>query len=71
MDIVILKTDIKTGEDFSLVKDKLSIYYNIQQCTIDLEDVDKVVRVIGDKIQLNDVVGEIKSLGFLCEELQD
>ena len=71
MQMLILKTDINTRYDFRTVKNRLKGYYRINECTIDLDDRDKVVRVIGDNIETNDVVRRIKSYGFLCEELQD
>ncbi len=71
MEMAILKTDISSGYDFRIVKNKLHKYYNINQCTIDLDDMDKVVRVVGDKIEMQDVIDKIKSLGYLCEELPD
>lgn len=71
MDMLILKTDISTKYDFRIVKNYLSRYYKINNCTIDLDDIDKVVRVIGENIETNDVVDRIKSFGHLCEELQD
>ena len=71
MEMLILKTDINTGYDFRIVKNRLQGYYRINECTIDLEDRDKVVRVIGNNIETNDIVSKIKSYGFLCEELPD
>ena len=51
MEMLILKTDIKNRYDFRKVRNKLQGYYRINECTIDLEDRDKVVRVIGDNIE--------------------
>jgi len=69
--MLILKTDINNSDDFSTVRNRLDDSYRINECTIDLEDKDKVVRIIGDDIEVKDVVGSIKSFGFLCEELPD
>ncbi len=71
MEIAIMKTDISTRKDFRIVRNRLLRVYSIRECTIDLEDVDKVVRVVGDKIKTESVVNKIKSFGFLCEELPD
>ncbi len=71
MEMLILKTDINNRYDFRTVKNRLKGYYRIDEFTIDLDDRDKVVRVIGDNIRSNDVVNKIKSYGFLCEELPD
>ncbi len=71
MEMLILKTDINNSNDFRTVKNGLDGSWRINECTIDLEDKDKVVRIIGDDIEVNDVVGRIKSFGFSCEELPD
>ena len=69
--MAILKTDISNGYDFKKVQNKLQHYYKINECTIDLDDRDKVVRVIGSNIRINDLVNKIRSYGFSCEELPD
>ncbi len=71
MNMAIMKTDISTREDFRKLRNRLLRIYSIRECTIDLEDVDKVVRVVGDEIETNTVVDRIKSYGYLCEELPD
>ena len=71
MEILILRTNIKTKTDFSSIKTNLNNSYQIDECTIDLEDRDKVVRVIGENIIMEEVVNSISSLGFMCEELPD
>lgn len=70
MEIAILRTDISTGKEFNTVRNRLKRFFSIRECTIDLDDVDKVVRVIGNEIETDDVIKRIKSLGFFCEELQ-
>jgi hypothetical protein len=71
MDILILKTSISTRNDFSDIDNYLSAHYDVDQCTIDLEDRDKVLRVIGSNLDLNEVISGVNSLGFECSELQD
>ncbi len=71
MDILILKTDINSEVEFLSVRNKLSEYYPLNECTIDLEDRDKVLRVIGNNLNLTDVTSRVNKLGFACEELLD
>ena len=71
MKILILKTNINSKNDFTSVKDNLNDSYKINECTIDLVDQDKVVRVIGDGLNLNDVISRFNGLGYSCEELPD
>ncbi len=71
MEILILKTNINSKNDFTSVKDNLNDSYKINECTIDLDDQDKVVRVIGDGFKIDDVISKFSSLGYYCEELPD
>jgi hypothetical protein len=71
MDILILKTNIKSKYDFSSIKERLLRSYDLQECTIDLEDRDKVMRVIGNNIDLDQIAEDVKNYGFTCEELVD
>jgi hypothetical protein len=71
MNILILKTNINSNGDFLTVRNKLSGSHSVTECTIDLEDKDKVLRIIGDKLNLQKVTSQVISLGFSCEELLD
>jgi hypothetical protein len=71
MDILILKTDINSNKEFLNVKNSLSHSFSINECTIDLEDTDKVLRITGDNLNLNDVAVRVCKMGFFCEELDD
>jgi hypothetical protein len=71
MDIIILKTNIKSHNEFIPVKNSLHDFYKVNDCSIDLEDRDKVLRVTGNNLNQDDVISKVKSFGFLCEELLD
>jgi hypothetical protein len=71
MDILILKTNINSNNEFLTVRNNLSKSYRVSECTIDLEDRDKVLRVIGDELSLKEITSQVTGLGFNCEELLD
>ncbi len=71
MEILILKTDINSKDEFIIVKNSLNQLYSLNECTIDLEDRDRVLRIIGDRLNLYDITSQVKTLGFFCEELID
>ena len=71
MDMLILKTNINSKDAFSSVKMNLNSFYPIEECTIDLDDSDKVMRVIGNDLNKDEVVNSISNLGYVCEELPD
>jgi hypothetical protein len=71
MEMLILKTNISSKDAFTSVKNNLSDEYLINEVTIDLDDRDKVVRVIGDNLDKEHVLSSINRLGFSCTELPD
>jgi hypothetical protein len=71
MELLILRTNIKSSDDFNSMKDSLINLYQINDCTIDLEDYERVVRVIGKNIRKHEIISGINELGFECEELPD
>lgn len=71
MDILIFKTNINNKDECSKIRNKLSKFYNIKECTVDLEDRDRVLRIIGDNLNQDDITSHLNDFGFVCEELQD
>jgi hypothetical protein len=69
MEMLILKTNINSKIDFKKVKYSLVNYYNINECTVDLGDRDKVLRVVGNELDIDDVISTVKELGYYCEDL--
>lgn len=72
MNILIFKTDIKTKRKVNVLKNILRKYPVIIDWSVDVEDVDRVLRVktIGN-INENEIINLIKPSGFNCEVLQD
>ncbi len=71
MDILIFKTNIYSSSEFSHVKSLLNNKYDIQNCTVDLEDSDKVLRVVGEGLKVKEIKDRVNKFGFICEELDD
>lgn len=71
MDMLILRTSINSERDFRSINDFLSSRYNVNECTIDLEDRDKVLRVIGNNLDQDEVISKVNEFGFECSELPD
>lgn len=69
MDMLILKTNINSKYDFQRVECTLNNTFNINECTVDLDDIDKVLRITGRGLNIEDVVGKVKELGYSCEDL--
>jgi hypothetical protein len=69
MEMLILKTNINSKIDFNRVRHTLNSSYKINECTVDLGDRDKVLRVVGDKLDMEGVISRVKDLGYYCEDL--
>lgn len=71
MNTLIFKTNIESDKEFKVVKKILSEKNNIRECTIDLEDVDRVLRILSDSLTVQEVEQEILNMGFYCKELEE
>lgn len=67
--IYIFKTDIKSIEPACEMRKTLDSHSNIQQWSIDCEDVDCVLRVVSDVLQPETIIGMINGFGHECQEL--
>jgi len=67
--IHVFKTDINKIEPACRISKTLDDHLDIQQWTIDCEDVDRVLRVVSEKLQPEVIINLIKQLGHECQEL--
>jgi len=71
MNILIFRTNIETRNDFAAVISALKRKFSIKDLTIDLDDPDKVLRVITEINHPIQIAAEVKKLDYFCEELED
>ncbi len=75
--VLVFKTNIQNEFQRSYVQIIMNSVYGVHDCTVDLEDVDKVLRVeidcdmIEDTVNENFIMEKINSLGFSCRVLED
>jgi len=69
--ILIFKTNINTLDDINTLKPVLDLHPQIERWSIDLEDDDRVLRVISKNMSYNHITDMIKMNGYQCEELKD
>lgn len=68
--IHIFKTNIETKIDLSIIKQIFNSNLNIIKWSIDLEDIDKVLRVESfENLNEKDIITLVKSRKFYIEEL--
>lgn len=71
MNTLIFRTNINTKQEFMNVRSALQKKFVIKDSTIDLDDQDKVLRVITVQDQPQIIADEVKKLDYFCEELED
>lgn len=70
MEVMVFRTSVMHEQEVSRVKSLLTIPA-IEQWNFDLEDCDRILRVISDTISPRYVESALHSAGFLCQELED
>lgn len=72
MELLIFRTDIKTKKKVRMVKPLLDNRLNVIDWSIDLEDIDNVLRVEAmNGAEEQEIVELVASEGFYCESLPD
>jgi hypothetical protein len=71
MGVYVFKTDINSASLIESVKPLLNSYQYISDWSIDIEDIDNVLRIISVELLENEIIQIIKSKGFICEALPD
>lgn len=66
--ILLFKTDIRTEGDKRYIG-KVMAENQIEQWTVDLQDIDCVLRIVSPTLKLQDVISLVKENGYYCEEL--
>ncbi|WP_346318246.1 hypothetical protein [Chitinophaga sp. YIM B06452] len=67
--IGIFKTNISTQQDKIKVIDAVTGRFAVTACTLDLEDCDKVLRVVCQQLEEEHVISFVCSLGYQCSLL--
>ncbi|MEM6526277.1 MAG: hypothetical protein AAF693_20955 [Bacteroidota bacterium] len=71
-EVLVFKTNLDTKREVEAVRCTLDQYSSIMEWSIDIEDVDNVLRVVtlGDVLE-EEIIQILAIHGFYCEELLD
>ncbi len=70
--LFILRTDIKTKKKVKAIKPFLNNHSDIIKWTIDIEDIDNVLKIEAThNLNEHSIIKEIKLHGFFCDALED
>ncbi len=71
VDILIFRTNIRDKKDLARVAPFLRSERRIRYWTVDLGDIDKVLRIESEQLTIGQVSRLVQQQGFDCEELTD
>ena len=66
--ILLFKTDIRTEGDKRYIA-KIMEESRIDQWTVDLQDIDCVLRIVSPTLKMDEVIELVTKNGYHCEEL--
>lgn len=64
--IGIFKTNISTQQDKNTVVNAIAGHFSTTACTVDLEDCDKVLRVVCQQLEEDRLISFVRNLGYHC-----
>lgn len=68
--VLVFRTNIRTQEDKNKVRGGLDTLGNINNWSIDLEDIDCVLRIESDILRPHHIIAVVKNHGYDCAELE-
>jgi hypothetical protein len=69
MEILVFKTDVTSKKKVSKVSALLTSFPAIEQWNFDLEDCDKVLRIVANGLHPRSVESLLHTAGFNCREM--
>jgi len=71
MEILVFKTDVRSRKQVNALAPHLETMKGIVKWNVDLQDVDKVLRVESASVSAGVIEKNLQQAGYYCEELQD
>jgi len=69
--IFIFKSNIKTDMDVYVIKTYLDIHPCIEQWNIDMDEEDRILRIVSSTLNEKNITDLICKCGYSCEALKD
>jgi len=70
MEILVFKTNLTDHTRISRVEVALDIHPNVFKWSVDLQDIDNILRVVASNISGREVENILQHAGYYCEELK-
>lgn len=69
--ILVFKTNLADGAQLDQLRTVMDSTTGIAEWNVDLDDCDRVLRVVSTGADAEDVITQMSRVGFYCEELED
>lgn len=69
--ILVFKTDLADGTQLEQLRSVLDTTAGIAEWNVDLEDCDRILRVVSHGAEVEDVTSRLMGMGIACEALED
>jgi cell fate (sporulation/competence/biofilm development) regulator YmcA (YheA/YmcA/DUF963 family) len=70
MQILVFKTNLVNNRHIKKIGPSLNLHPHIREWNVDLDDCDKILRVVTEKIDPAEVEKIVFNAGYACEELK-
>lgn len=67
--ILIFRTNIHTPSDKLRVGEFFTAHRQVQEWNVDMEDVDRVLRIVSHDLRAADIIRHVNTIGYECQEL--
>ena len=71
MEVLVFKTSVTRRSQVSKVYSLLTSFADIKEVSVDLDDCDKVLRIVGVNTTPGSIISLVNSLGLSCAVLED
>jgi hypothetical protein len=65
----IFRTNINTLQDKNMVIGEIQANFSVVACTVDIEDCDRVLRVVSPQLGEDVIMAFVQRMGFYCDLL--
>ena len=70
MEVLVFKTNLRFKKQINAVTPHINNLHGITRWNVDLDDIDRVLRIESDNLSPRKVEVTLQQAGYFCEELQ-
>ena len=70
MEVLVFKTNLRFKKQINAVTPHINNLHGIARWNVDLDDIDRVLRIESDNLSPRKVEATLQQAGYFCEELQ-